>query len=266
MMLQPKIATFEGISVTFKRNLGHLRQRLARQTGGYIYVIEFTGGTVKVGRTKDAAQRLAQHARAADVHGAAVARHWFSERHMEFAANEKRLISFCMKHFGEPATGAESFSGADYAATVAYGETLPMEFITDSMLDRLVAGQIDTDLQHDEDFRRRRESALIAELTTEVNLIKSLANDANSEATSEAIYNVVRRLMTETPAPWRFEDPTATADFLELRAGGPRPDSVVREFEVNMRALFALTYQREAADFAEFAAFLNRYDDSGVTA
>jgi hypothetical protein len=64
---------------------------------GYIYVVEFTTGTVKVGQTEDPRQRLTTHQIEAGVFGVGVAAYWISPAHRNFKVNETLLIAECRK-------------------------------------------------------------------------------------------------------------------------------------------------------------------------
>lgn len=64
---------------------------------GYIYVIEFSTGVVKVGRSINPTQRLATHARVARVHGVDIRQSWISERHHGCRETERKLIEFCRR-------------------------------------------------------------------------------------------------------------------------------------------------------------------------
>lgn len=97
--------------------------------GSYIYVLQFASGVVKVGTTRNAAQRLRQHAVSALQHGGSIVSHWVSQPHGGAAANEQALIGFCAER-AERTTGnerGEYFSGLDYAPVVEFAKTLLFE-------------------------------------------------------------------------------------------------------------------------------------------
>lgn len=64
---------------------------------GYLYVVEFSTGTVKVGMTEDAKRRMSQHAWEAQAFGVHITNYWISPSHKDFRANEARLISHCAR-------------------------------------------------------------------------------------------------------------------------------------------------------------------------
>jgi hypothetical protein len=64
---------------------------------GYVYVIEFSTGTVKVGQTVNPKQRIQTHLGEAAVFGAYIADFWISPAHMNYLDNETRLINACQR-------------------------------------------------------------------------------------------------------------------------------------------------------------------------
>lgn len=111
-----------------------LREMHRSTSERFIYVVEFTTGVVKVGRASHQSQRVAEHGRSAEKHGAAITRSWVSERHKEYARNETALIAFCAERWSL-AGGKEYFAGANYGEVVKYAQTLPMTLITEADLD-----------------------------------------------------------------------------------------------------------------------------------
>ncbi len=61
----------------------------------HLYLIEFSTGVVKVGRTISPKERLATHTRSARIHGVDVLRSWVSERHHGCVGTERQLIDLC---------------------------------------------------------------------------------------------------------------------------------------------------------------------------
>jgi hypothetical protein len=112
-----------------------LRRLNTAHMQGYVYAIEFSSGTVKVGLSKDWAKRLARHTKDAAVHGITILRSWASPAHVGWAANEQELIKFCVANFGSATSGEEYFAGADYDAVRAFAETLTFQPLTPEMLD-----------------------------------------------------------------------------------------------------------------------------------
>jgi hypothetical protein len=82
---------------------------------GYIYVIAFDNGTVKVGRTGDKKVRLNAHKSDARRYGLTVTNSWVSPLHTEWHANEDALKKIAAGLGGTPLK-AEYFSGVSFAA------------------------------------------------------------------------------------------------------------------------------------------------------
>lgn len=64
-----------------------------RSPNGYVYVIEFSTGAVKVGRTRNPQQRATKLMFEAAQFGASLTRWWLSKPHTEFVTSEERLIA-----------------------------------------------------------------------------------------------------------------------------------------------------------------------------
>jgi hypothetical protein len=75
---------------------------------GFVYVVEFTSGVVKVGKTANPVQRIANHAHFARIHGGNVRRSWTSEEHYCCGSTERELIEYCAQ-VGELVAGREYF-------------------------------------------------------------------------------------------------------------------------------------------------------------
>lgn len=67
--------------------------------GGSIYVIEFSTGTIKVGKATDVQARLRQHEKEAARGGFSVVRGWVSLWHVgTYDSAERELIAWAKKH------------------------------------------------------------------------------------------------------------------------------------------------------------------------
>ena len=84
---------------------------------GHIYVLAFDNGTVKVGQTKNAPQRLNTHKSNARSFGLTVINEWVSPLHAGCRANEDALKAIAASLGGRP-TSPEYFSGVDFDAVV----------------------------------------------------------------------------------------------------------------------------------------------------
>jgi predicted GIY-YIG superfamily endonuclease len=92
-------------------------------SAGYIYVLAFANGTVKVGRTRNVDQRLGAHKSDARKYGIAVTDQWMSPCHLEWFENEERLKKIAAS-LGGTARSKEYFGGVDFAAIVAEAQHL----------------------------------------------------------------------------------------------------------------------------------------------
>lgn len=81
---------------------------LARFALGYIYVVEFASGIVKVGRAKAPDDRAAYHALLARVHGGEIRSTWVSRRLVAYGDAERDLIRLCARR-GDLVAGREYF-------------------------------------------------------------------------------------------------------------------------------------------------------------
>lgn len=84
---------------------------------GHLYAIEFSSGTVKVGRSTDVTRRIATHVAAAAAHGATAECIWISEPVDRLDRREHELLAFCRARW-QLTTGGEHFRHADIVQIV----------------------------------------------------------------------------------------------------------------------------------------------------
>jgi hypothetical protein len=89
---------------------------------GYIYVLVFGNGTVKIGRTQNPKRRMWALKSEARKYGTVVAGSWVSPLHVEWELNEDTLKVIATRHGGTPVS-PEYFNGADYPAIVTAATT-----------------------------------------------------------------------------------------------------------------------------------------------
>jgi hypothetical protein len=89
---------------------------------GYLYVVAFDTGTVKVGQTEDPRRRLPNHLAEAAAFGVKVVSYWISPSHMNFRDNETRLINRCMGVSRR--TRLEYFHEVPYSTAVGFAREL----------------------------------------------------------------------------------------------------------------------------------------------
>lgn len=85
---------------------------------GHVYALQFSDGTVKVGRTEEAQDRLRAHEQTAKGFGLSVTGKWLSPEHAGWVENEgalKRLAG----ELGGTCRGSEWFAGVDFGELTA---------------------------------------------------------------------------------------------------------------------------------------------------
>jgi hypothetical protein len=85
---------------------------------GYVYVIRFGSGTVKVGKSTEPRQRISQHHRMAAAHNVQLTKVWVSRAHADYSGTEQRLIEFCASRSRR--IRREYFDGMDFNAAVNF--------------------------------------------------------------------------------------------------------------------------------------------------
>jgi predicted GIY-YIG superfamily endonuclease len=231
------------------------REDIRRRLERYVYVIEFTSGTVKVGQTASPQKRVAQHDKAAQAHRHSVVRSWVSAPHFEYATNETALIAFCEERW-KVAAGREAFEAADFDSVVEYAQGLPYSRVTEDELNARVAHGDAISAGFDAALEHRVVMTKLGEFREKAELIASLTNDENRWAASDTFYGLAKEAMALTPAAWVIEDPTAAERYLISRGTAPeRARKNAAEFELNFRTLYAIEYLREAESFEDIARF-----------
>ncbi|MFD5027058.1 hypothetical protein [Streptomyces sp. NPDC058373] len=245
------------------------REQVRHRAERYVYVIEFSSGIVKVGQSGRPQARVREHEKAAAMHGHTILRRWVSAPHTGCDANEKLLIAFAAERW-PASSGREAFTDAHYDEIVEFAAGLQYERLSEAELDARLAHAASVGVAWEKAAKHRRtnwaeaaqhrQDALgMEELTEQVKLIASLANDENRWAACDAMYDALKKVVALDGAPWAAEDPTAAERYLVAR-GCPlgRATEKAAEFELNFRALFALEYGREAHSFEEIARFCDR--------
>ncbi len=94
--------------------------------GGYIYVIEFSNGTVKVGRSAEVTERIKVHDATARSFGLSIISKWTSPLHRDWKDNEEKLKALAEELGGVPNNG-EYFAGLSFGLIAAAAAGLPFE-------------------------------------------------------------------------------------------------------------------------------------------
>lgn len=95
---------------------------LARDGCGYLYVIRFETGVVKVGRTNHPSRRIGEHRRDAFAYNVVMTDVWVSEEHLGHLTNEVELITYAHSTAGR--MRREYFHGADFRGLAEYAHAL----------------------------------------------------------------------------------------------------------------------------------------------
>jgi hypothetical protein len=85
---------------------------------GFIYVVGFSTGTVKAGKTENPRKRIKSHVRDAKKFNTTVEGVWLSGLHKNYAENERQLL----KLLGVPTHGSEYFTHVEFTAAVELAE------------------------------------------------------------------------------------------------------------------------------------------------
>lgn len=92
----------------------------------HIYVIEFSCGLIKVGKTYNPKNRISTHASTVrNVYGSEISREWVSIPHTNSSENELKVINFCSSMCSnDNSKGREWFKGCSFDDVVLYAENL----------------------------------------------------------------------------------------------------------------------------------------------
>lgn len=93
---------------------------------GYVYVLAFDNGLVKVGQTRNARTRFNAHKQSARNFGLTVTGRWESPLHRGWLENERALKRIASELGGTPTT-PEYFSGVSFDALTEKARDLPFE-------------------------------------------------------------------------------------------------------------------------------------------
>jgi hypothetical protein len=92
--------------------------------GGYVYILGFDNGTVKVGSTSNPRDRVAALVGHAEGLGVTLVDYWISGAHEAHQATERRLLA-AARGQAEAVRRQEYFTGVGFAALVSCAQKLP---------------------------------------------------------------------------------------------------------------------------------------------
>jgi hypothetical protein len=105
---------------------------------GYLYVVGFSNGIVKVGKTGNPRGRIGSHRDGAERFGVHIEDLWLSVPHRNYSVNERSLIAL----MGESRHGAEYFDCKSFEAAVEIAEReLDFQVLTAEQKSELIAAQ-----------------------------------------------------------------------------------------------------------------------------
>lgn len=96
-----------------------------REGEAALYVIAFSNGVVKVGRTVHIPQRIHTHVADARKYDVSVEKIWISDPHLNVKSNERRMIRFIRQHWTP--LNREYVRDGNFRAIVAFASRLPTE-------------------------------------------------------------------------------------------------------------------------------------------
>lgn len=112
------------------------RPESAYALDGYVYVIEFDNGTVKVGQTQNPAIRLEAHRRASNNFGVSIENYYLSDLHRGHEGTETALIKHAQKISGSESQPGEYFTNIKFSDCVDFIKGLPLRESTTEEQDR----------------------------------------------------------------------------------------------------------------------------------
>ncbi|MGY1672177.1 hypothetical protein [Geodermatophilus sp. SYSU D00710] len=98
-------------------------RKRALDPAGYLYVIEFSLGVVKVGETNTPQARASFHERDVARFGGTMTRWWLSDLHLNYRENEAELIA-AGRRLGRLLGGSEYFADCSFDDLVAVAQRL----------------------------------------------------------------------------------------------------------------------------------------------
>lgn len=93
---------------------------------GFVYLLEFDTGVIKVGKAVDPRRRLQAHKSSAEAMGRRLVAAWVSRPHGNYAANERALIA-SFTHRSSQVIRAEYFVGVGITEARRIAQALPFE-------------------------------------------------------------------------------------------------------------------------------------------
>lgn len=96
------------------------------ESGGYVYVLGFDTGVVKIGSTTNPRARVVAQEGQAEALGVEVTGRWISPGHQDYRQNETSLLAR-VRETGGVLRRQEYFTGVGFDVVVEHGKRLPFE-------------------------------------------------------------------------------------------------------------------------------------------
>ena len=98
--------------------------------------------------------------------------------------------------------------------------------------------------------------------TERAQFLVAVRDMGEGDAIPEACLQLVTEAESETAAPWAQTDPFAAERYLAARGATPKAAAAnAAEFELSMRALYALATGQRAQSFQDLAAWIEKNVD-----
>lgn len=152
------------------------RPETAHKNDGYVYVIEFDNGTVKVGQTKHPDKRLSQHRTASSKFGIGIAKYFVSEIHRGHEDTERALIKHAQKLAGSESVPGEYFTGIHFSDCVDFIKSLPLKESTDEEREQDIAEEKESLARWQKFFTGNRENAQLFPIYTDSEALSIFAS------------------------------------------------------------------------------------------
>lgn len=99
-----------------------------KERGGFVYVVEFSDGTVKPGRTDNPRRRMREHVAMSSKFGIALDRYWVSPVHDDWWENETAILNAVR---GTCNMNGEYLTGISFDDVVGIAESLTYQLMSD---------------------------------------------------------------------------------------------------------------------------------------
>jgi hypothetical protein len=166
---------------------------------GYVYVLGFQSGLIKVGYSGSATKRIQQHRKHASSYGNPATGEWISPLHKGALANEQKLIGYCRRS-GSLAFGNEWFNGVTFADVVGFAGKLSFPRVTPEEIREYEQRQEEHTNQFREFMQNSRIDSRMVRMPAQIDAsgIDALPDGGSTEEMYQALARILR--LTEEEA------------------------------------------------------------------